>query len=440
MNETLKFPDGFKWGSATSAYQVEGNNRNDWSEWESLSERIAQLKKEGKDPSDFISGRACDSYNRYEEDFDIAKKLNQNIHRFSVEWSRIEPEEGRFNFEAIKHYQRLVNALRDRGIEPMVTLWHFTNPIWFAENGGWLNKKSPEYFTRYAKYVVDNLKDRVGLWITFNEATTVYANQAYLKGEWPPQHKNIFKFFRVRKNFIKAHSLAYREIKQIYNVSQATQNSTLGMSHNPILQRTSTSQNAATLCDISLMSHNVAVGLVENNVYFSGGKLLKGLGVVKMLNWLQLHAWSKTLPYQDFLGLNYYRDYKLPGSKESDNGLIPEMPLWRIYPKGIYHCLTELKKFKKPIFITENGIADGTDKLKGKFIKDHLCWIWRAIQDGVDVRGYLYWSLLDNFEWAHGFAPRFGLVGIDYATLERKIRPSAHEYAKICLTNQLETD
>ena len=136
-----KFPKGFKWGSATSSHQVEGGNRNDWSEWESSPKRIAQLKKEGKDPSDFISGKACDSYNRYEEDFDIAKKLNQNIHRFSIEWSRIEPEEGKFDFEAIKHYQRLVKALRDRGIEPMVTLWHFTNPVWFAEKGGFLNKK-----------------------------------------------------------------------------------------------------------------------------------------------------------------------------------------------------------------------------------------------------------------------------------------------------------
>ncbi|MBI2674246.1 MAG: glycoside hydrolase family 1 protein [Candidatus Yanofskybacteria bacterium] len=411
----LKFPEDFKWGSATSAHQVEGNNHNDWTEWEKSSERIAQLKKEGKDPSDFISGKACDSYNRYEEDFDIAQKLNQNIHRFSIEWSRIEPEEGKFDEGEMERYKRLIDALRERGIEPMVTLWHFTNPIWFAEKGGWLNRKAPGYFTRYTKYVVDNLKDRVGLWITFNEATTVYASLSYLKGEWPLQHKNIFEFFRVRKNFIKAHTLAYREIKKIYGVSP-------------------------TLKNDSSMSHNVAVGLVENNVYFSSGNLLKVLGVVKILNWLQTCAWSKTLSYSDFLGLNYYTDYKMFGSKESDDGPAPEMPPWRIYPKGIYHRLMELKRFKKPIYITENGIADRTDQLREKFIKEHLYWVWKAIQDGADVRGYMYWSLLDNFEWAKGFKPRFGLIEVDYATLERKIRPSAYEYGKICKTNQLKID
>lgn len=410
--ETLRFPDGFKWGSATSAHQVEGGNHNDWSEWEKSPERIAQLKKEGENPPGFISGKACDSYNRYEEDFDIAQKLNQNIHRFSIEWSRIEPEEGKFNEKEIEHYKRLIDALRDRGIEPMVTLWHFTNPIWFAKKGGWLNRKAPGYFTRYAKYVVDNLKDRVGLWITFNEATTVWAGLSQLKGEWPPAHKNIFKSWKVRKNFVYAHTLAYQDIKKIYNVSP-TQN------HG------------------SPMSHNVAVGLVESNAYFSGGKLVKLLGRMRLLNWLQTNAWRKTLPYLDFLGLNYYTDYKLPGSEVVDSGPVPEMSPWRIYPEGIYHRLMEIKKFKKPIYITENGIADKTDQLREKFIKDHLYWAWKAIQDGADVRGYLYWSLLDNFEWARGFAPRFGLVEIDYATFERKIRPSAYEYAKICKDNAI---
>ncbi|OGN09728.1 MAG: hypothetical protein A3J46_02730 [Candidatus Yanofskybacteria bacterium RIFCSPHIGHO2_02_FULL_41_11] len=427
-----KFPNGFKWGSATSAHQVEGGNHNDWTEWEKSPVRIAQLKKEGKDPSNFISGKACDSYNRYEEDFDIAKKLNQNIHRFSIEWSRIEPEEGRFDFEAIKHYQRLVKVLRDRGIEPMVTLWHFTNPIWFANKGGWLNSKSPEYFTRYAKYVVDNLKDEVGLWITFNEAGSVYAGFAYILRTWPPQHKNIFEYIKVRKNLIKAQALAYQEIKKLYDL----------MSHNPILQRANASQNSTTLRNAET-SHNVAVGIAESNVFSAHGDRWYEKMVGKIYNYQRnLYFWDKVLPYYDFLGLNYYRvDRRVPGSYRilSRQGWMPEMDR-ETYPKGIYHRLMELKKFKKPVFITENGIADRTDQLREKFIKDHLYWVWKAVQDGVNIRGYLYWSLLDNFEWHKGFAPRFGLVEIDYATLERKIRPSAYEYAKICLTNQLEVD
>lgn len=444
MSETLKFPEGFKWGSATSAHQVEGGNHNDWTEWEKSPVRIAQLKKEGEDPSDFISGRACDSYNHYEEDFDIAKKLNQNIHRFSIEWSRIEPEEGKFNEKEMEHYKRLIDALRDRGIEPMVTLWHFANPIWFAEKGGFLNKKSPTYFTRYAKYVVDNLKDRVGLWITFNEAFTVYAGYTNLNATWPSRGRGILNFFKMRRNITKAHTLAYRDIKKIYNVAQ-TQEQLSSMSHNPILQRVNASQNTATLCDIQEMSHNVAVGITENNVFVPDTKnFLTTLSrrIYKRLR--NFYFFKKYTPYYDFIGLNYYHISRKPYFGEK-NEIIPKHEImtemnWEIYPEGIYFVLKDLNKFKKPIFITENGIADGVDQLREKFIKNHLYWVWRAIQDGADVCGYLYWSLLDNFEWAHGFSPRFGLVEIDYATLERKIRSSAYEYAKICLTNRLEID
>lgn len=422
MNKILKFPDGFKWGSATSAHQIEGDSHNDWSEWEKSPERISQLKKEGKNPEDFISGKACDSYNRYEEDFDIAKKLNQNIHRFSIEWSRIEPEEGRFDSVAMQHYIAVVKALRDRGIEPMVTLWHFTNPVWFAEKGGFLNKKSPEIFTRYIKYVVDNLKARVGLWITFNEPANVYTSLSYLKGIWPPQHKNIFEFIKVKRNMIKTHTLAYREIKNIYKNSVFTEY------HE----------------EKPTMSHNIKplVGIAENNFHVVECPLFKVLGIGRTVDYIwNLYFWRKTIPYQDFLGLNYYTVKRLPGSY----GLLPKQEIyeemnWEIYPKGIYYCLMKLKKFNKPVIITENGIADSTDRQREKFITEHLYWIWRAIQDGVDVRGYLYWSLLDNFEWAHGFKPRFGLVEVDYKTFERKIRPSALEYAKICKTNQLEID
>lgn len=420
MADILKFPDRFWWGSATSAHQIEGDNYNDWSEWEKSPERIAQLKKEGKNPDNFISGKACDSYNRYEDDFDIAKKLNQNIHRFSIEWSRIEPEEGRFDSVAMQHYVDMVKALKDRGIEPMITLWHFTNPVWFSKKEGFLDKKSPEIFTRYIKYVVDNLKDRVGLWITFNEPANVYAGLSYLKGTWPPQHKNIFEFIQVRRHMIKAHALAYQAIKNIYK--------------NRVFTEYDQSQ--------STMSHNIKplVGIAENNPHIVSGVILKALGIGRIIDYLwNLYFWRKAIPYQDFIGLNYYTIKRLPGSYGmlSKQEVAEEMN-WELYPEGIYRCLLKLKNFKKPIIITENGIADSTDQKRTKFIKDHLYWIWKAIQDGVDVRGYLYWSLLDNFEWARGFKPCFGLAEIDYKTFDRKIRSSAMEYAKICRTNQLE--
>lgn len=414
--EELKFPEGFKWGSATSAYQTEGGNHNDWSKWEQTTDRIKELKSKGLNPEDFISGKACDSYNRFEEDFDIAKELNHNVHRFSIEWSRIEPKEGRFDTEAMHHYINVVKALRERGIEPMVQLWHFTNPVWFAEKGGFINPNSPEIFTRYVKYVVDNLKDRVGLWITFNEAASVYTGFSYLNGQWPPQHRNIFEFYKVRNNFIKAQALAYREIKKIYNVPPAMPDN-----------------NSHT-------SHNVEVGLVESNTYSAHGRRWYEKIIGKFYNYQRnMYFFDKALPYYDFLGLNYYHvDRRAPGSFRTlpRQGWMPEMD-WETYPKGIYHRLMELKKFKKPIYITENGIADGKDELRGKFIKEHLRWVWQAIHDGADVRGYLYWSLLDNFEWARGFGPRFGLVKVDFSTFERSIRSSALEYAKICRENKI---
>jgi beta-glucosidase len=424
---TYKFPENFKWGSATSAHQIEGDNHNDWSEWEMSKLRVESLKLKGLDPNDFISGRACDSYNRYQEDFDIVKKLNQNIYRFSIEWSRIEPEEGRFDEKEMQHYINVVKALKDRGIEPMITLWHFTNPIWFAKKQGFLNPNSPKYFTRYVKYVAEHLTD-VGLWITFNEATTVYSGFSYLKGLWPPQHKNIFEWRRVNKNIIKSHISAYEEIRNIYSPVRSNKEVQLS------------DLKGTELRVPQPMSHNVMIGIVEHGSYFNTNLVLRFLGAERIFNYFYNNYFSrKALPHYDFIGLNYYTHRRF--IKKIDSKVTVERDMgWEFYPEGIYHRLLDLKRFNKPIFITENGWPFVNDDFQLKVIKDNLFWINKAIQDGVDVRGYLYWSLLDNFEWAHGYKPKFGLVEVDFSTFERHIRPSAWEYAKICLTNQLEID
>lgn len=433
---TYKFPDNFKWGSATSSHQIEGDNHNDWSEWEKSESRLESLTAKGLDPTNYISGKACDSFNRYEEDFNIAKELNHNIHRLSIEWSRIEPEEGRFDPVAMQHYKNVVKSLRDRGIEPMVTLWHFTNPAWFAEKGGFINLDSSRYFTRYAKYVVENLKDQVGLWITFNEATTVYSSFGYLKALWPPQHKSIREWRRINSNIVKAHIRAYKEIKKVYS------------NHSPVNFDNKNKPTAgldASPATNSVMSHNVRVGFAESNAYVPDAKSWLGTWLRRRYkSFRNFYFSNKSAPYYDFIGLNYYHMDKRPSLPESSE-TIPKQPLnkdmgWEMYPPGIYHCLLDLKKYGKPIFITENGTADSTDESRAKYIKDHLFWTYKAIQDGADVRGYLYWSLLDNFEWHHGYGPRFGLVEIDYKTFERRIRSSAREYAKICRENQLEND
>ena len=388
-----KFSKKFFWGAATSAHQVEGGNHNDWTEWE---------KEKGYEQS----GLACDHYNRFREDFDIAKSLGHNAHRFSIEWSRIEPEEGRWDEKEIAHYQEVINALCERDLEPFVTLWHWTLPIWVAEQGGWENKKTIEYFARYADKIVRSLSaDKAGLksvayWITLNEPD-IYTMNSYLRGKWLPQKKSFFKFLKVYRNLAKAHNGAYEII------------------HSNILE------NVGMLPQI---------GVAKNNSYFEGW-----LAPILNYFWNNLFL-NKIKNHQDFIGLNYYFHNRIKGFKlnQNENKETSDMG-WEIYPEGIYHVLKDLKKYNKPIYITENGVADAKDIHREKFIKEHLRWVHKAISEGVDARGYFYWSLLDNFEWDSGFTPRFGLVEMDYKTMERKIRKSALEYAKIVKENAVET-
>jgi beta-glucosidase len=384
---------------ATSSHQVEGGNFNDWTEWEKKNaERLAKKARrhwkkwqqekfpEMFEPKNYISGQACDHYHLYEKDFDIAKSLGHNAHRFSIEWSRIEPKEGKLNQKEIEHYRQVLLALKEHGLEPFVTLYHWPLPIWLAQKGGWLNKKTPYYFDRFVKIVSENLFDYVNFWITLNEPD-IYASSSYLTGVWTPQKKSIFKYFEVLNNLVRAHQLAYRSLH--------------------------------------LIDLGCQVGIAKNNIYFEKSPLSD-------------YFWNnyflkKIKDQQDFIGLNYYfhhRFFKKRRLPRTDLG-------WGFYPKGIYHLLKNLRRYNKPIYITENGLADTKDEERAKFIKDHLYWTHKAIQEGVDVQGYFHWSLLDNFEWDKGFWPRFGLVEVDYKTLERKVRPSAKIYARICQNNEV---
>jgi len=396
----IKFPEKFLWGTATSAHQVEGGNVNDWSKWEKgNAQRLAnqaqtywqswqrEMFSEMLESRNYISGRACDHYHRFEEDFSIAQKLNQNTHRFSIEWSRIEPKEGVINEKEIEHYRQVLISLKEKKIEPFVTLYHWTLPQWLEEKGGWLNPKTPYYFDRYVKIISENLFNQVNFWITLNEPL-VYISASYFKGVWPPQEKSIFKSLKVVKNLIKAHKLAYNSLK--------------------------------------LIDLECQVGISKHNIYFKHIPLAKYFWNSYFLNKIQNQ--------QDFIGLNYYFHRRFFEDKS-----LPYSGLgWRVFPEGLYHVLKDLKKYKKPIYITENGIASVQDVNRINFIKDHLIWTHKAIEEGVDVRGYFYWSLLDNFEWDKGFWPRFGLVEVNHQTFERRIRPSAEFYAQVCKENKLD--
>ncbi|MFA5271087.1 MAG: glycoside hydrolase family 1 protein [Candidatus Omnitrophota bacterium] len=409
----IKFPKGFLWGAATSSYQVEGNNKNaDWWRWE---KRCAKTQ----------SGNACRHYELYEEDFDIARNLNHNAHRISIEWSRIEPKEGEFSQKELQHYIDVILALKQRNLEPVVTLHHFTNPIWFAKKGGWTNPRSLKYFLRYSEFVVKALSKYVHYWITINEPT-IYISHSYIFGAWPPQERSMIKAAQVEENLAYAHVDTYRLIHKIYRKYKLFE------------PAVSIAQNVMAFVPCTQSARNRVIAYLRNKVYNLG-----------FLERIMRHNILRRKPL-DFIGINYYSrqlvaikelgignvamdvcDVKHHRAKKNSLG-------WDIYPKGLFDILLELKEYDLPVMITENGICTASDTQRWKYIHDHLKYIHLAMKKGVIVTGYLYWSLLDNFEWDKGFKPRFGLVDINYKTYKRIVRASAKKFAKVCKTGILQ--
>lgn len=404
MSEQLQFPDNFLWGSSISSHQTEGDNVNDWSEWEKSEQRLEDLRKSGRlqrhGLDNFISKNAADHFRLYKEDYQLAKELGHNALRISLEWSRIEPEEGIFSEAALGQYQKMIRHLRELGIEPLVTLWHWTIPLWLRDQGGWANPETPRYFKRYVEKTASFLKDEVDFWITLNEPE-LYAGMSYFLGIWPPQKKNPYLYLRVIGNLIKAHKLAFEQLH--------------------------------------IIKDNFKVGIATNNVYFEPYQgLFHNRAIVKLAHWWNNNYFlNRIKDKQDFIGLNYYFHNLLHWGKTKNQNKTTSDLAWELHPEGIYHVLQDLKKYQRPIYVTENGLADATDKKRAWFIANILKHVHQAIADGVDVKGYLHWSLLDNFEWDKGFEPRFGLVEVNYKTQQRKPRPAAHFYSEIIKKNHL---
>ena len=387
----MRFPDGFLWGAATAAHQIEGNNvHSDW--W--------RAEQAGLLPH--ASGTACDSWNCWPDDVRLLRELGLNAYRMSVEWARIEPRRGEVDQTALDTYRRQLEALRQAGIEPMVTLHHFTSPQWLADLGGWGNAEVVPRFADYVERVAREFGDVVRWWITINEPS-ILAFKAYIEGSWPPhQPWNLRGYVRLLRHAARAHAHARRAI--LAHRSDSLVSMAFAMwPMQPVRPWSPIDQAMARLGD-----------------WLWQGRILK-----RSLAWL------------DWIGLNYYsRTWvgwpwpaaPLGSGERTDFG-------WEIYPPGLYAVLRRVGRFGKPIVITENGIADADDRRRAAYIVAHLRELQRAIADGVDVRGYMHWTLLDNFEWAEGFTQRFGL-----ATRERQLRPSAQVYAAIARANALSDD
>lgn len=410
MKKKPLFPKGFLWGASTASHQVEGGTTNQWSVWElehanelakTAKRRLGYLENwdtiqaEATNPENYVSGRGVDHYRRYEEDFDIAKGLNLNAFRFGIEWSRVQPHQDAWDAGAIQHYRDYIKALKARGIEPVLNLWHWTMPTWFTDKGGFEKRANLKYWEAYVDRIAQEFGKELHYVITINEPN-VYASFSYLTGEWVPQRKNGFTFMRVFYNLAVAHRRAYKILKR----------------HKPSLQV----GVAAQLANIQAKRPHNYIDIIATSWmrYF--------------WNWWFLNRINR---HQDFIGFNYYFTDYYAGLKRTS----PQLPLndlgWYMEPEGLYPLMVRVwARYKKPMIITENGIADSTDKNRQWWLSETILAMERAISEGADVRGYLHWSLLDNFEWKYGWWPKFGLVAVDREHgMKRTVRPSAKWYA-----------
>jgi beta-glucosidase len=383
-----RFPHGFLWGAATAAHQVEGNNvHSDW--WR--AEQAGLLPHR--------SDAACNSWQDWREDIRLLTDVGLNAYRLSLEWARIEPEPGHFDQQALDQYRRQLEALKEAGVEPMVTLHHFTSPRWLADRGGWSNPDVLPRFVDYTHRVARTVGDLVRWWITINEPS-ILGFKAYIEGSWPPhQPWNLRGYTRLLRHAARGHAQARRVLRE-------------------------------TRPD-ALVSMAFAIWPLQPLRRWNPIDHL----IARAGDWLwQERIIQRSLPALDWIGVNYYSRTFVgwPWSGETPaTGARTDFG-WEIYPEGLYQVLRRVGRYGKPVVITENGIADADDDQRPSYIVSHLRQIQRAIRDGVDVRGYMHWTLLDNFEWAEGYEQRFGL-----ATRERQLRPSARVYGAIARANGL---
>lgn len=425
---TYHFPRGFLWGTATAAHQVEGNNTNNqWWKWE----------QDGH--TDGRSGLACDWWGgRWKEDFDRAAEAGQNSHRLSVEWSRIQPTPDTWGEDALEHYRNMLRGLKERGMTPMVTLHHFTNPIWLEEMGAWETEAVIPLFEKFVRKTVEALKEYCAYWCTLNEPTG-YALNGYvgggLSGNWPPGRNNLRQAMRVQANMIRAHAAAYHAIHQIQPEAR------VGIA---VHYRALAPRHGWSPLD-RLLTNNAANML--NKIFptaLSNGVVRSALGTIRV---------PEAKGTQDYFGFNYYTknhvsfDLRKPESMFSNASYARDADLsdkgfLANEPDGMFEGLKwVVRTFPNlPILVSENGFADAEDRVRPRYIAQHVHQMWRAVNFNWPIKGYFHWTLVDNFEWDQGWTLRFGLWALDVETQKRTKRPSADLYAEICKENGLSSE
>ncbi len=398
---------------ATSSHQIEGgNNRNDWWQWEALPHKVRAGAR---------SGNACGSWERWEEDLELIRGLGLNAYRFSLEWSRIEPDQGRYDEAAIARYRAMLEGCRSRGITPLLTLHHFTNPQWFAALGGWEEQANLAHFERYARLAGERYGDLVDRWITVNEPE-VLGFYGYDSGTFPPGVRDRSRALLVIANLLEAHGVAARALRETDRVDADGDGRAVltGVAKHWVLleprSRWSPLDRFVTRAQHRVFNEAVVRALAGGPIEFAIPGARPVRRVVESLQGAS-----------DFLGVNYYTRWMVAllggaarsarrGSETSDLG-------WEIYPEGLERALHECAAFGLPMLITENGIADAADRWRPDFIRATLAAVDRARSSGLDIRGYFHWSLMDNFEWMEGYHGKFGLYVVDFDHPEARRRP-----------------
>ncbi len=417
------FPRGFLWGTATAAHQVEGGNANNtWAAWE---------QQPGKIANGDTAGRACEWWQgRWREDFDRAAEAGQNAHRLSVEWSRIQPTPDRWDEDALEHYRQMVRGLIQRGMTPIVTLHHFTDPLWLAERGGWENPETPGLFAVFVAKVVEALRAYVTRWCTINEPN-VYTALGYVAGVFPPGKQDIRIAMKVAERLAQGHAAAYEAIHRVQPEAQVG----LTVYYRPMRPARPWFLPDRVLARVEGRWFNdyFAVAAASGRRLLPvGSRRDRRLGPA--LDWFGLNYYTTELVAFAFRRPDFARRFPPKGAPLSEHGELA------LTPEGLFAGIRWAQRFGVPILVTENGVEDSTDALRPRYLVEHIHQVWRAVNFNWRVQGYLHWTLVDNFEWQRGWTWRYGLWALDVATQRRIKRPSADLYAAICRSNALDTE
>lgn len=405
----IEFPRDFIFGSATAAHQVEGNNvHNDWWAHEHAPATNAV------EPS----GVACDHYHRFRDDFQLLRELGHPAHRLSLEWSRIEPAPGSIDRDALAHYRRVLGTLRDYGIEPWVTIHHFTAPRWFAERGGFAREENLDALVRHTELVAREFGDLVAHWCTINEPNVV-AELGCRFGYFPPRLTDPDLAARVLTNFFRLHARMSEVLHEHARLKPEVGITLAVQAHEPLRLESEADRALAARRDAE--TNGVMFAALRTGVFAYPGREPVAIPGLREAS--------------TFVGVQYYSRVRYDGVSQGpampDFARVLSQMGWEVYPEGFGPLLERAAATGLPVVVTENGMAHDDDRVRVQYIADHLAAVDQVRRRGVDVRGYFYWSTMDNFEWNFGYGPKFGLIEVDRQTLARTPRPSAYFFRDV---------